>query len=127
MMRREGFYSDPKIEFTQVLDQLWRACRIVIDIDLHRRRMTFDEAVDFLVSQTGMERPGALAEVKRYTSNPAYQLSYLIGRHLITGLREEVRAGGGAAFSERRFNDAILYAGSVPFKYLRDEVLGTIG
>jgi len=123
MMRREGFYSDPKIEFTQVLDQLWRACRIVIDIDLHRRKMTFDEAVNFLVGETGMERPGALAEVRRYTSNPAYQLSYLIGRHLITGLREDAKAKAGPGFEERRFNDAVLYAGSLPYKYLRDEVL----
>ena len=123
MMRREGFYRDEKVEFTQVLDQLWRACRIIIDIDLHRRKMSFDEAVDFLVRETGMERPGALAEVKRYTSNPAYQLSYLIGRHLIQGLRDEVRAKQGAAFTERSFNDSVLYAGSLPFKLLREEIL----
>jgi len=123
MMRREGFYRDEKVEFTQVLDQMWRACRIIIDVDLHRQKMSFDEAVDFLVRETGMERPGALAEVKRYTSNPAYQLSYLIGRHLIQGLRDEMKAKQGAAFTERGFNDAILYAGSLPFRLLREEVL----
>jgi uncharacterized protein (DUF885 family) len=125
MMRREGFYHDPKIEFTQVLDQAWRACRIIIDVDLHRHKMTFDEAVDFLVRETGMERPGALAEVKRYTSNPGYQLSYLIGRHLFMQLREEYRAAKGAAFTEKGFHDAILYAGSLSYRYLRAEVLGT--
>ena len=53
----------------------------------------FDEAVDRLVAETGFERPAALAEVKRYTRRPTYQLSYLFGRHMIEGLR---RRGRGA-------------------------------
>src|SRR2546428_217374 len=81
MMKREGFSADPKTKFVQLLDQIWRACRILIDVDLHTGKMTFDEAVDLLVREAGMERPGAVAEVKRYTYNPAYQLSYLIGKH----------------------------------------------
>lgn len=122
MMREQGFSADAETHFVQVLDQLWRACRIIIDVDLHRQKMTFDEAVDFLVDEAGMERPGALAEVKRYTYNPAYQLSYLIGKHLIKGLREEMKAKLGAKYEDRWFHDAILYAGSLPFKYLRQEL-----
>jgi len=122
MMREQGFSADPKTHFVQVMDQAWRACRIIIDVDLHRHKMTFDEAVDFLVKEAGMERPGALAEVKRYTSNPAYQLSYLIGKHLIKGLRDDVRRKMGAKYSDRWFHDAILYAGSMPFTYLREEI-----
>ena len=122
MMREQGFSADPKTHFVQVMDQAWRACRIIIDVDLHRHKMTFDEAVEFLVKEAGMERPGALAEVKRYTSNPAYQLSYLIGKHLIKGLREDVRRRMGTKYSDRWFHDAILYAGSMPFTYLREEI-----
>lgn len=123
MMREQGFSADLKTHFVQILDQAWRACRIIIDVDLHRGTMTFDEAVEFLVQEAGMERPGALAEVKRYTYNPAYQLSYLIGKHLIKQLRDDVRGTLGRRYTDQWFHDAILYAGSLPAKYLREEVL----
>ena len=119
MMKVAGFSDDPKTKFVQVRDQIWRACRILIDVDLHCKRMTFDEAVDMLVREAGMERPGALAEVKRYTFNPAYQLSYLIGKHLITKLRADVKRGMGKAYSDKLFHDTLLYAGSLPAKHLR--------
>ena len=120
MMKQEGFSADPKTKFVQLLDQIWRACRILIDVDLHTGKMTFDEAVDLLVREAGMERPGAVAEVKRYTYNPAYQLSYLIGKHLIVELRNDVRKRLGKSFSDKLFHDTILYAGSLPMKYMRE-------
>ena len=119
-MKREGFSADPKTKFVQLLDQIWRACRILIDVDLHTGKMTFDEAVDLLVREAGMERPGAVAEVKRYTYNPAYQLSYLIGKHLIVQLRNDVRKRLGKSFSDKLFHDTILYAGSLPMKYMHE-------
>jgi uncharacterized protein (DUF885 family) len=100
MMKESGFSADPKTKFVQMTDQIWRACRIIIDVDLHTGKMGFDEAVDFLVHESGMQRPGAIAEVKRYTYNPAYQLSYLIGKHLIVQLRKDVKKGLGKNYSE---------------------------
>ena len=118
MMKQSGFSADPKTKFVQITDQIWRACRIIIDIDLHTRKMGFDQAVDFLVRESGMERPGAVAEVKRYTYNPAYQLSYLLGKHLILQLRKAVKKGLGKQYSDRLFHDTFLYAGSLPMKYM---------
>src|SRR5438552_3292153 len=120
MMKEAGFSADPKTKFVQMTDQIWRACRIIIDVDLHSGKMGFDEAVDLLVRESGMERPGAIAEVKRYTYNPAYQLSYLIGKHLILQLRRDVKKGLGKKYSEKLYHDTILYAGSVPMKYVRE-------
>ena len=120
MMKEAGFSSDPKTKLVQLLDQIWRACRILIDVDLHSGKMTFDEAVDLLVREAGMERPGAVAEVKRYTYNPAYQLSYLIGKYLIVELRNDVKKRLGKAYSDKLFHDTILYSGSLPMKYMRE-------
>ncbi len=119
MMKEHGFDDDPRTRFAQMLDQLWRAARIIIDVDLQCGKMTFDEAVDFLVTECGMERPGAVAEVKRYTYTPAYPLSYLVGKHLILQLRKDVKKGLGKAYSEKFFHDTYLYAGSIPIKYMR--------
>jgi len=119
MMKGAGFSADPATKFVQVTDQIWRACRILIDVDLHTGRMTFDEAVEFLVRESGMERRGAVAEVKRYTFNPGYQLSYLVGKHLIQQLKKDVKRGLGEDYSDRLFHDTFLYAGSLPMKYMR--------
>ena len=120
MMKEVGFSGDPRTRFVQATDQVWRACRILIDVDLHRGQMTFDEAVEFLVRETGMERPAAIAEVKRYTYNPGQPLSYLTGKHLILQLRKDVKKGLGPAFTDRFFHDTFLYAGSLPMRYMRE-------
>ena len=120
MMKEAGFAADAATRFAQMTDQVWRACRILIDVDLHTGTMTFDQAVDFLAKETGMERPGAVAEVKRYTYTPGYQLSYLLGKHMILELRKDVKKGLGRQFSDRFFHDTILYAGSLPMKYINE-------
>ncbi len=120
MMKENGFGDDPATRFAQMLDQLWRAARIIIDIDLHCGRMTFDQAVDFLVTECGFERPGAIGEVKRYSYTPGYQLSYLMGKHLILQLRRDVKRGLGRQYSDKFFHDTYLYAGSIPMQYMRE-------
>ena len=79
----------------------------------------FDEAVDRLVAETGFERPAALAEVKRYTSTPTYQLSYLYGRHMIERLKADVQRREGSRFDLRRFHDTLIYGGTMPVSYAR--------
>lgn len=103
----------------QSKDVVWRAARIIVDVKLSTGKMSYDEAVDYMVKTVGMERRDAEKEVKRYTQNPAYQLSYLLGKKMIKELKEEVKEKMGDDFKEKFFHDTILYAGSVPMKYLR--------
>ncbi|HSK94292.1 MAG TPA: DUF885 domain-containing protein [Candidatus Angelobacter sp.] len=119
MMKEAGFDDTPTGWYIVHTDAIWRATRIILDVQLHRGQIGFDEAVDRLVSETGFERPAALAEVKRYTSTPTYQLSYLFGRHMIERLRDDVRAAEGSAFDLRRFHDTLLYGGTMPVSYAR--------
>ena len=114
LMYEQGFSAGPEVRFVQLNDLIWRACRIVIDVELSSGRMTFDQAVDMLVGEAAMTRAGAVAEVKRYTFTPGYQLSYLYGKHLILQLRERRRRAEGRRFELRRFHDQLLYAGAVP-------------
>jgi uncharacterized protein (DUF885 family) len=100
-------------------DAIWRACRIILDIKLHRGQIGVDEATDFMVEQTGFERANAAAEVNRYTYTPTYQLSYLLGRVLLFRLREDEQRRLGAKFSLGRFHDALLSQGSLPISFQR--------
>jgi len=119
MMKEAGFDDTPKGWYIVHTDAIWRATRIILDVQLHRGLIGFDEAVDRLVAETGFERPAALAEVKRYTSTPTYQLSYLFGRHMIEKLKAEVQAREGRAFEIRRFHDTLMYGGTMPVSYAR--------
>ena len=117
MMREEGFDNGPAFRVAMWTDVVWRACRIILDIRMHRGELTEGEAVDFMVEHTAFEQANARAEVRRYTYTPGYQLSYLLGKVLILGLREEERRRHGAAFSLKTFHDTLLTNGSLPISF----------
>ena len=109
-------------------DAIWRACRIILDIQLHRGEIGVDDAIEFLIDQTGFERPNAAAEVHRYTSTPTYQLSYLLGKVLILRLRVGRAAAPGRRTSRcARFHDALLWSGSIPVSFHRRLLAGEGG
>ena len=114
LMYEQGFTTSPEVRLVQLNDLVWRACRIIIDVELSSGRMTFADAVDMLVDQAAMARSGAEAEVRRYTYTPGYQLSYLYGKHLLLELRQRRQRLAGAAFDLRGFHDRLLYAGALP-------------
>ncbi len=114
LMYEEGFSAGPEVRFVQLTDLIWRACRIVIDVQLSRGAMSFEDAVAMLVREAGMDRGRAESEVKRYTYSPGYQLSYLYGKHLLLELRERVQSRQGAGFDLLGFHDRLLYAGALP-------------
>src|SRR4029078_13003170 len=99
MVREQGSGAPPAHRVIMYADAIWRACRIILDIRLHRGEISVEEATDFLVEQTNFERPNAKAEVQWYTYRPTYPLSYLLGRTLLLGLRADEEARLGDRFS----------------------------
>jgi uncharacterized protein (DUF885 family) len=127
MMREEGFDDGPAFRLAMYTDVVWRACRIILDIRMHRGELTADEATDFLVEHTSFETANARAEVRRYTYTPGYQLSYLLGKVLILGLREEEKRRLGPAYDQRAFHDTLLRNGSLPISFHRRLLRGEGG
>jgi uncharacterized protein (DUF885 family) len=119
MMREHGFDDDPRFRLVMHTDAIWRACRIILDIRMHRGEVTVDEATDFLVEHTHFERPNAHAEAQWYTYRPTYPLSYLLGRTLLLGLRADEQRRLGDRFSLKGFHDALLRNGSLPISFHR--------
>jgi len=119
MMREHGFDADARFRLIMHTDAIWRACRIILDVRMHRGEMTVDEATDFLVEQTSFERPNAHAEAQSYTYRPTYPLSYLLGRTLLLGLRADEQRRLGDAFSLKGFHDTLLRNGSIPISFQR--------
>jgi uncharacterized protein (DUF885 family) len=119
MMREQGFDTAPSHRLMMHTDAIWRACRIILDVRLQRGEIGVDEATDFMVEQTGFERPHANAEVKWYTYRPTYPLSYLLGRQLLLRLRADEQKRLGSSFSLRGFHDALLNQGGLPISFQR--------
>jgi len=122
LMESLGFLDDPVQPLARRKDQLWRAARILLDVSLHTRGMTVDEAVAFLVDKVGLEPGDALAEVRRYTENPTQPMSYLIGKLEILKFIEAYKVQRPGA-PMRELHDAILACGSLPPKLLAQRLL----
>ena len=119
MMGEEGFYASDEELFFQRVHLLWRAMRILLDVGLHTRSMTFDQAVSQMVSELHVERANAEAEVRRYCAWPAYQLCYAVGRRELLRLRDDFRAAQGDQFTLRGFHEAVLPYGGLPVTLIR--------
>lgn len=118
MMAEKGFINDLETRLMQINDMIWRAVRIIVDVKLSRGEMSFKAAVEMLVNETGMSEEAATAEVKRYTQTPGYALSYLLGKHLILKLKEELKRKMGPRFDEKMFHDTITANGYLPLSML---------
>lgn len=119
MMMEEGFVTSSEAKLIQLTDAMWRAVRIMVDVRLSQGRMRMDEAVNLLVQEVGISKEGAVAEVRRYTQSPSYPLSYLLGKHMILQLREEIKKKMGDKFTLKFFHDTITANGYLWLSLLR--------
>ncbi|MFW9778080.1 MAG: DUF885 domain-containing protein [Candidatus Heimdallarchaeota archaeon] len=118
LMAEKGFLDKREI-FVQLVDQLWRAVRIIVDIKLSTGQMTFEEAKKMMMEEIGMAETGVVAELRRYTANPGYQFSYLLGKFMLLELRDEIKEKMGNRYSDKFFHNTILQNGGLPIHYLR--------
>jgi len=109
-----GYFTDPRMRLMQLNWRLQRAARVILDASLHAGRMTFEEAVDFLMKGVRMERTHAERSVRGYARRPAYFMAYMVGMLELVRIREAARARLGARFSLCEFHDRVLRYGNVP-------------
>src|SRR4030042_2358913 len=107
MMLERGFLSGLEARLIQINDAIFRAVRVIVDVKMSRGEMRFEEAVDMLMKEAALSREAATAEARWYTQSPGYPLSYLLGKHLILQLREEIRKKMGEKFTDKFFTDTV--------------------
>ena len=118
-----GFYAgDPEGDLGRLQMEAFRAARLVVDTGIHTRQWSFDQAVDFMVENTGRQRASVQAEVSRYISIPGQALSYYIGYQHILELRQQMSTAQGEAFDLRQFHNLILGNGAMPLDLLTQVV-----
>ena len=134
MMLDEGYAAPPTnatpeqiresklIRLGQLQDALLRDARFVNSIKLHTGQFTFDQAVDFFISDGYQSRSVGLVETKRGTADATY-LYYTLGKLQIMKLREDLRKKQGAAFNLQDFHNNLMKQGFAPIKIVRRAML----
>lgn len=108
-----GFFKDPYTRFGKLTYEMWRACRLVIDVGIHAKGWTREQAVNYLADRTALSMHEVNTEVVRYIAWPGQAVSYKIGELKIRELRKKAEAGLGPKFDIRAFHDMILSRGTV--------------
>jgi uncharacterized protein (DUF885 family) len=101
----------------------FRAARVILDVKLHTGRMTYADAVRFMLDSVGTDTAFAQGEVRRYCLQPCQPMSYLVGKLQILAIREQLEHSLGAAFDLREFHDRLLAEGSIPVSLIQRKLL----
>jgi uncharacterized protein (DUF885 family) len=112
LMEREGLLSDPAVRLMRLNDQIWRACRVVIDVELHLGIMDMPSAVRFLSTESHANVSDSTLECRRYAEEPGQAMSYLLGKREVLRLAEVCRRERPGSL--REFHDELLSWGSLP-------------
>lgn len=117
-----GFYETPYTNFGRLSYEMWRACRLVVDTGMHSMGWTREEAVNYMIDNTGLSVKNINNEVDRYITRPGQALAYKIGELKIRELRALAEAELGDGFDIRLFHDTVLENGAVPLSVLEEKV-----
>jgi uncharacterized protein (DUF885 family) len=117
-----GLYKDPYSLFGRLTYEMWRACRLVIDVGIHWKGWTKEQAIDFLASNTALSLHEVNTEVNRYIAWPGQALAYKMGEIKIKELRRKAEAALKENFDVRVFHDLVLSEGSVTLSILEKMV-----
>jgi uncharacterized protein (DUF885 family) len=113
-----GLYTDPYQYMGALGDEMHRAIRLVVDVSIHSRGMTREQAIQYMMANEQISEEGATAEIERYMAVPAQALAYKIGALKIRELRNRYEEELGDNFSIADFHDQVLKDGSMPLDVL---------
>ncbi|TGK28105.1 DUF885 domain-containing protein [Leptospira gomenensis] len=116
------FFNDPYSDLGRLQAELFRAVRLVVDTGLHYKRWSREQAISYMMENTGMPPKDVTAEIERYIVYPGQACSYKLGMLKILELREKVRAVKKEKFDIKEFHSAVLESGSLPLTILEKTV-----
>jgi uncharacterized protein (DUF885 family) len=117
-----GLYTDPYQYMGALGDEIHRAIRLVVDVGMHSKNMTREEAIKYMMENEAISEEGATAEIERYMAIPGQALSYKIGALKIRELREKYSKQMGDKFSLAAFHDELLHFGCMPLELVEQRM-----
>lgn len=117
-----GMLPDPYDNIGRLQAELFRAVRLVVDTGIHAKRWSREQAIDYMLANTGMTESDVVSEIERYFVMPGQALAYKVGMTKILELREKAQNTLGDKFDIRDFHRVVLNNGAVPLNILEQLV-----
>lgn len=117
-----GFYTNPYSDFGRLAMELWRACRLVVDVGIHAKKWERQKAIDYYNNNTPASNGESISMVDRHIVMPGQATGYKIGMRHILELREKAKIGLDEKFDIKDFHDLVLKDGPVPLFILSETI-----
>ena len=118
-----GFYdNDPFGNLGRLQAEMFRAVRLVVDSGIHFKKWTREEAINYMVSHTGMSHSEVTTEIERYIVWPGQATGYKIGMIKILEFRDKAMDQLGDQFNIKEFHNVVLGNGALPLEILQQLV-----
>jgi uncharacterized protein (DUF885 family) len=117
-----GLYTDPYQYMGALGDEIHRAIRLVVDVAMHTKNMSREQAIQYMMENEAISEEGATAEIERYMAIPGQALSYKIGAMKIRALRNKYEKMLGDQFSLAAFHDEFLKDGCMPLEVVEKKM-----
>ncbi|XOV94116.1 MAG: DUF885 family protein [Bacteroidota bacterium] len=122
LAKEMGGYQNPYYDFGRLVNEIWRAIRLVVDTGLHSKGWTEEDGVNYFRENSSISDGAIRAEVRRYLVIPGQATGYKIGMLKIQELRARAEAQLGKNFDIKDFHDTILGGGAMPLSILEKHV-----
>ncbi|MGB1263499.1 MAG: DUF885 domain-containing protein [Cognaticolwellia sp.] len=122
LAKEMGAYQNDFSDFGRLVNEMWRAVRLVVDTGLHAKGWTEAQAVAYFKEKTPIAEEAIISEVRRYLVLPGQATAYKIGMLKILELRENAKQKLGDRFDIRGFHDTVLGGGAMPLAILERRV-----
>ncbi len=124
MMLENGYgNNEPEMWLMYYKWNLRAVCNTILDISVHTRNMTKEQAMDLLIREAFQQKAEAEGKWKRVSVTNVQLCSYYTGFKEIYDLREAYKTKMGSSFSLKDFHQKFLSYGSAPVKYIRAMML----
>lgn len=117
-----GLYTDPYQYFGCLSEEMHRAIRLVVDVGMHLKGWTREQAIQFSLDNEMESEADITAEIERYMAYPAQALSYKIGQMKILELRHKAEQELKDKFSIKEFHNHILENGCLPLDIFEEDM-----
>jgi len=122
LAKEMGGYQNPYYDFGRLVNEIWRAIRLVVDTGIHAKGWTEADAIKYFTENSSISQGAIKAEVQRYMVMPGQATSYKIGMLKIQELRKMAETELGDKFDIKGFHDIILGGGALPLELLERKV-----
>ena len=118
-----GLYTNPYQYMGALGDEIHRAIRLVVDVAIHSKGMTRNQAIAYMIKNEAISEEGAIEETERYMAMPGQALSYKIGALKLRELRDKLMQKQGDRFTIGEFHKQVLNSGCLPLSVLEEKLM----